>query len=126
MIKATDGKIIVKGNRFFLGIGIAATLMVMIGVCDLISSLVSFKADHTAADVFGLIFVSVFIGAVVWMAWKGYFEYSKKIVLSDEGVFYRNLLGKKSRLWSDIRDFGISYSGSVKGGGRAYDLFFFG
>ncbi|MGM9637434.1 MAG: hypothetical protein ACI3YK_05540 [Eubacteriales bacterium] len=99
MIKVTSSrKILLKGDRYFLGVGIATTLQTLAFLLILIF-LIPLKLSAWQIACFLIILGLMACGAV-----ESYLLYSKKVVLSDDGVDYRSLFNPKSRLWSDVRD----------------------
>ena len=48
-------------------------------------------------------------------------EVQKGLILM---LWYSSIIKTKHYDWSEIKDFGLSYSGQVRGGGNTYDLYF--
>lgn len=119
----SDKMIIIKGNRYFLGIGVIALFMAFVGV-RLVFGILPFDEDYTAGDVFGLIFICAWIALVLSMAISSFSSNSMEITMNSEGVMCSSLFRKQLLAWSEIQDWGLSYCGQTRGEGNTYYLYF--
>lgn len=119
----SKNQIIIKQNTTFIGIGVVAIFMAIAGV-RLLFGLLPFEQNYTHVDVFGLIFVCVWIIFVLSMGIFAFLTNSKKITLNNDGVLCKTWLNKKFIKWSDIKDWGLSYCGQTKWEGNTYYLYF--
>lgn len=118
--KQTENQIVLKRNTFFLGIGIVAVLMVAM-VIRTIFAILPFGDEY---DAFALIFLSVWIVAVLAMAVYAFTVCSRKITINDEGVLCKTWFSKSQIKWDEIKDWGLSYCGVSRGMGNTYYLYF--
>jgi hypothetical protein len=72
----------------------------------------------------GLAFVSVWVMAVLSASILSFVNYSKQIIINNDGILCKTILNEKLVNWSDIKDWGISYCGQSRGQGNTYDLYF--
>ena len=116
MTKNQKNEIIVSGKPFFLVLGIVSVFIFISGVCTLPS--LSFRET---VDIFASVFMLIWISVLIYFILFSFNEFSKKIIIGKESVKYRTLFGTKEYLWSEINDFGITYSGKSKINGITYD-----
>lgn len=119
----TNQKIIIKQNPVFIFISAGACLMSCFGV-SLLFGLLPLDAGYTFIDIFGVIFVSVWVLLVLGMGCFSLETASRKITIDRAGVFCRSWFRKDFLAWYDIRDWGLSYCGQTRGEGNTYYLYF--
>ncbi|MBO5106092.1 MAG: hypothetical protein J6C29_04260 [Clostridia bacterium] len=122
-ISHSKEQIIIKRNTTFLGVGVVTIIMAIAGV-RLLFGLLPFEEDYTFADVFGLIFVCVWIGIVISMGVFAFVTNSKQITINNYGILCKSWINKKFIKWDDIKDWGLSYCGQTRGEGNTYYLYF--
>ncbi|MDD6021165.1 MAG: hypothetical protein PUB94_00680 [Oscillospiraceae bacterium] len=122
-LNQSENKIVLKRNNIFLAIGIATIFMAAMGI-RLIFGLLPFEEGYTLSDVFGLIFVCVWILIVSGMGVFAFVTNSKKITINDEGIFCNTWFSKRNLEWTEIKDWGLSYCGQTRGEGNTYYLYF--
>lgn len=119
----SQNSITVKSDTLFLKIGIATIFMAIVGVRILFGAL-PLEDDYTSFDVFGLVFICVWLIIVLWMGVFAFLTYSKQIVIDAKGVLFKTWFTKKHIKWVDIKDWGLSYCGQTRGEGNTYYLYF--
>lgn len=119
----SKNRIIIKRNSSFLGIGVVTIFMAIAGV-RLVFGLLPFEEGYTFADVFGLVFVCIWITVVLGMGVFSFATSSKQITISNDGVLCKSWFNKKFAKWSDIKDWGLSYCGQTRWEGNTYYLYF--
>lgn len=119
----SKNQIIIKHNTTFLGIGVVATMMAIAGV-RILFGLLPFEEGYTFSDVFGLIFICVWIISVLSMGISAFTVNSKQITINNDGVLCKSWFSKKFVKWSDIKDWGLSYCGQTRWEGNTYYLYF--
>ena len=119
----SKNQIIIKGNTTFLGIGVVAIIMAIVGI-RLVLGLLPFEENYTLVDVFGLVFVCVWVVVVLSMGVFAFGTNSKQITINSEGVFCKSWINKNFIKWDDIQDWGLSYCGQTRGEGNTYYLYF--
>lgn len=122
-LNQSNNRIIIKQNTTFLGIGFVAMLMAVIGF-RLLFGLLPFEEGYTFVDVFGLIFVCVWILIVLGIGTYAFVTNSKQITISDDGVLCNTWFTKEFISWSEIKDWGLSYCGQARWEGNTYYLYF--
>lgn len=115
--------IVVKQNSVFLFVGAGACMMSCFGI-HLLFGLLPLEAGYTPMDIFGVIFVCVWILLVLGMGCFALETASRKITIDREGVFCQSWFRKDFLSWYDIRDWGLSYCGQTRGEGNTYYLYF--
>ncbi len=110
-------------NSIFKGIAVGAIFMGFMGI-QLLCELSLFEEGVSAGDIFGLVFICVWIFATFWMGIMALIASTKKIIVNDEGVQCRTLFSKHKLLWSEIQDWGLSYCGQTRGEGNTYHFYF--
>ena len=116
-------QIIIKRNTTFLGIGVVTIIMAIAGI-RLVFGLLPFEENYTFADVFGLIFVCVWILIVLSMGIFAFATNSKQITINNDGVLCKSWLHKTFVKWTDVKDWGLSYCGQTRFEGNTYYLYF--
>ena len=122
-IQIKDNQIIVKGNSLFLYICLGAAFMAFLGG-SLLFEILPFREEHGTEDIFGVAFMFAWVSIVLWMGFTALSNYKRKIIIDETGVSCGSLLKNRHFDWSEIKDYGLSYSGQVRGGGNTYDLYF--
>ncbi len=123
MIKKNNGEITISKKLTFLLTGAMSVFLFISGAVLILPNL-SYEEAKEPVNVFGDIFV------LMWLSVMGYFilfsfnEFFKKTTISKEGVICRSFFGTKKYMWPEIKDFGISYSGQTRGEGNTYYLYF--
>lgn len=115
--------IVMKQNPVFLFIGACACLMSLFGI-HLLFGLLPLEDGYTPMDIFGVIFVCVWIIVVLCMGLFALETCSRKISIDHRGVYCRSWFRKDFLAWSEIRDWGLSYCGQTRGEGNTYYLYF--
>ena len=122
-IQVKENQIVIKGNSLFLWICCGAAFMAFMGL-SLLFEILPFTEEHGTEDIFGLVFMLIWVSIVLWMGFTALSNYKRKITIDDTGVKCSSIIKTKHYDWSEIKDFGLSYSGQVRGGGNTYDLYF--
>lgn len=120
---AINNRYIFRGNLYFLAISAVAVYMATSGI-RMIFEILPFEEGYTGGDVFGLVFLSVWTALVLSFFFIGLINATKKVIISIESVTCKTIFSKKEYLWSEIEDWGISYSGNTRGEGNTYDFYF--
>ncbi len=120
---AINNRYIFKGNIFFLTLSGVAIYMASSGI-RMIFEILPFDDSYTGGDVFGIVFMSVWTALVLSGFFIGLTNATKKVIINTEGVTCKTIFSKKEYLWSEIEDWGISYSGNTRGEGNTYDFYF--
>lgn len=118
-----NNQIIIKGYSYFKIGGFFTLAMAFMGI-RLLAGLVPFEEGYTGADVFGLIFVFVWVFGVLSMSVAFFSMGGRRIILSDAGVLAKSWFKEELLDWSDIQDYGLSYCGQTKWEGNTYYLYF--
>ena len=125
MIQVKNNEIVIQGgDSLFFGIGAVALFMSGIGVYYTFCCISSLIEEFNYVDLSGLIFMLFWTAVVMSMAIYGFRTSIKKVTVNSEGVSIQILFIKNHYYWSEIKDFGLSYSGSTRGGRHYYDLYF--
>lgn len=103
---------------FLCGIALAC-----MGIALLIDTL-PWEEGYTEGDIFGTIFLLVWILGVIAMSLIYLADFKKRIFINDEGVLYITWNRKKFLYWNEIKDFGLSYYGNNGMGLEMYYLYF--
>jgi hypothetical protein len=90
----------------------------------LLVGMMPFEDGYTGMDVFGLIFVCIWVFGVLSMSVAFFSMGSRQIILSDAGVCSKSWFKEELLDWSDIEDYGLSYCGQTQGEGNTYYLYF--
>lgn len=125
VISAKDNRIVIKGPTYFVVFSIVGAYMSYEGL-SMIFSMLPFQGDYGALDYFGLAFLCVWTAIVISFTLFGFISFTKRIIIDQEGIHYSTVMKKELIKWSQIQDFGVSFSGCV-GPGKAvcmYDLYF--
>jgi len=122
-LSQSKNQIIIKRNTTFLSIGVVAIIMAIAGI-RLVFGLLPFEEGYTFVDVFGLVFVCVWIIVVLSMGVFAFAINSKQITISNDGVLCKSWFNEKFIKWSHIKDWGLSYCGQTRGEGNTYYLYF--
>ena len=122
-LNRSDSAIELKQNPIFLYIGICACIMGIFGF-RLLLGLLPLEAGYTAMDIFGVVFVCVWILTVWSMGFFTLATASRKITINCYGVSCKSWFQKDFLSWYDIRDWGLSYYGQTRGEGNTYYLYF--
>ena len=120
---AINNRYIFRGNVFFLAFSAVTLFMATSGIRMIFGSL-PLEDGYTGGDIFGIIFLSVWTALVLTGLFIGLTNATKKVIISTEGVTCKTLFSKREYLWSEIEDWGISYSGYTRGEGNTYDFYF--
>ena len=122
-ISKSNEQITIKANEIFRGIGVVCILMAVAGL-RLIVGLLPFEEPVTTGDIFGLIFVCVWLAIVLYMGIFSFMTNSRQVILCQEGILYRLWFKKTLMRWEDVADWGLSYCGQTRGEGNTYHLYF--
>jgi len=122
-LSQSKNQIIIKRNTTFLGIGVVAIIMAIVGV-RLLFGLLPFEENYTLADVFGLVFICGWLTVVLSLGIFAFVTNSRQITINDEGVLCKSLFSKAFIRWADIKDWGLSYCGQTRWEGNTYYLYF--
>ena len=107
-----------------LGIGAVSLFMSCVGVYITACCIINLIEEFNSADLSGLIFMLFWTSIVMCMSFHGFYAGGKRVTIDESGVSLEMLFIKKHYDWSEIADFGISYSGRMRNGERHYDLYF--
>ena len=122
MIKANVDGFEIRSDKQFLQVGISAMVMGGLGLYFFVPMF--FEPIVSSLDVFGVVFMSVWLFVVFVAAILCLYRYSKKIFISEKGVRYSSLFTKKLYKWEEIKDFGLSYDGRTRYGRNNYIFYF--
>lgn len=117
-VEKYDDAIVIKSTYEFWLSAVAGVVMSLLGMY------LFFKfADEKANFIDYLtLFVFVISGLLIFL-------YSlnnalSKIIIYENGVYYKSLFTKRAYAWSEIRDYGLSRSGHSKFGNGVYEFYF--
>lgn len=116
-------QIILKKNKMSLRIGLLALGLAMVGICVLFG-LAPFEEAFTFEDVLGLLFICVWLSALVTLGVYSLAIGSKQMIICDGGISCHSWFAKDFIPWSEVVDWGLSYCGQTRGEGNTYDLYF--
>lgn len=123
-IERSSNQIELKNDSSMFGlIGVMALAMSAFGIF-IINGLLPFEDGFTFANVFGLAFTCLWTLITFSMGISAFALNSKRITVSSEGIGYRTWFKKRMFEWSEIQDWGISFSGRTRGEGNTYYLYF--
>ncbi len=120
-------KMIIKSEPMFMGMGIVAIFMSLVGfrlLFGIIEGFLYYRSEYGGADLFGFIFVCLWLAVVLRMVAYGFKTGSQQIIIDGDGILCKTWFGKKFIKWSDIKDWGLSYCGQTRGEGNTYYLYF--
>ena len=110
-IERSSNQIELKNDSSMFGlIGVMALAMSAFGIF-IINGLLPFEDGFTFANVFGLAFACLWTLITFSMGISAFALNSKRITISSEGIGYRTWFKKRMFEWSEIQDWGISFSG---------------
>lgn len=112
-----------KQNSIFITVGITLVGIAAFCVWQLVL-LHPFETAYTLVDVLNAIFVSSWIVFVLGLGIYTIETNSKRVIINNDGVLCKSLFGMQQIKWSDIKDWGISYSGQARWEGNRYCLYF--
>ena len=118
-----EKQITVKGTSLFLTIGIGGAFMACSGLF-FFKDVLFYSEEYGTAELFGLAFMLVWTSVAIWMSLYSLTAFFKKLVIDENGISCKTPFQTKWYGWSEIRDFGLSYSGTTRGGGSIFDLYF--
>lgn len=119
----SENKIMIKRNTYFL-YGVFMSMVMTVAGVFVIFGLLPFDDGYTFANIFGMAFMLVWENGVVFGIVYYMGEYSKYVVISEDGVFCCTCFKKELVVWEDIKDWGLSYCGQTRGKGNTYYLYF--
>lgn len=111
-IEQTAQKLQIKGDTTFFGLGGIAAIMTGFGVFGMVGVFPFFE-EHSAADVFGFVFLCVWTAFALGIAIHAFRLRGKEVTIDDTGVTCKKLFKKSFYSWSDIQDWGLSYCGKA-------------
>lgn len=118
-----NNQIKIKSYSYFKVGGFFTLAMAFMGI-RLLVGMMPFEDGYTGMDVFGLIFVCIWVFGVLSMSVAFFSMGSRQIILSDAGVCSKSCFKEELLDWSDIEDYGLSYCGQTQGEGNTYYLYF--
>lgn len=124
MIKKDETDFIVKSNSMFLFLSIGTFVFFIGGITMTLRDMVPYFNEYMPEDFIGFGFMCLWSTVALLMSLFSFCEYSKKIEINNNGIAYSTIFKKKFIEWHNIQDYGLSYSGQVRGGGNAYYLYF--
>lgn len=119
----SNNQIKINADNFFRNGVIVGLLMACMGIVLLINTL-PWEEGYTCGDIFGTIFLVIWILVVIAMSLGCLVDSKKRILLSDEGVLYITWNRQKFICWNAIKDFGLSYCGHTRMGNSIHYLYF--
>ena len=122
MIGKNDNGFEIKSDNLFLQIGSVAAIMGCIGVYFFVPMF--FEPIASFMDVFGIVFMSLWLLLVIGGAILSFYRYSKKLIIDSSGVVYKSILGKGFYNWEEIKDWGLVYDGRTRYGRNNYIVYF--
>ena len=120
-------KMIIKSEPMFMGMGIVAVFMSLVGfwlLFGIIEGFLYYRTEYGIAVPFGFLFNCLWLAVVFRMAFYGFKTGSQQITIDADGILCKTWFGKKIVKWSDIKDWGLSYCGQTRGEGNTYYLYF--
>ena len=117
-----NGDMKISNNRLFLAISILTALMSVAGAVLMFNLISDF--EFSFENIFGVVFVSVWICVVFTIGFTSFIMFSKVLILSDKGVLCKSVFKSRFLDWSEIKDFGLSYCGQTRFEGNTYYLYF--
>ena len=115
MIRKEDSGFTVKSNIIFLLTSIVALAFFVVGLGMIFVEMVPYFSEYESFDFFGFGFMCFWTTAVFLMSLFSFSEYSKRIEISSSGITCSTVFKKKALEWHEIRDYGLSYGGQVRG-----------
>lgn len=123
-IEIGERNILVRPAWHFYLFPIMSLVMAGLGVRGL-RDVLPLRPDHLGTDLFGLCFLCVWIGVVLGMGVSVCIRNPLTLTVDASGVTAVSLFGKRSLAWDEVRDYGFSYSGRLRGSAtRYYSLYF--
>ena len=114
--KCIERTIEIKGNYFYNIIGGFFIMMAIMGIQMLL--------DLDPSDTIGYIAMIAWILVILCLGACAFLEANKKVTLCKEGIYSHTLVSKRFLGWSEIKDWGLSYSGHSRGAGKIFHLYF--
>ena len=112
----------IKSDKLFLQIGIVAGFMECVGIYFFIPMF--FEPISSSLDVFGIVFLSIWLLIVLSGAIIAFYHYSKRLIIDDGGVKYKSIFSKQCYNWCEIKDYGLVYNGRARDGSNNYIVYF--
>ena len=97
--------------------------MAAVGVFAVIAQL-PFPEDYGASNVAGVIIAGVWTLIMLCMGITAASAGSAEITIDGDGIKRKSKLVKSCLCWSEVEDWGLSYTGKSRFGERYYDLYF--
>ncbi|MBQ7365133.1 MAG: hypothetical protein IJW46_06005 [Clostridia bacterium] len=122
MIKKQNEAYYVKGNTYFLMMTAVACFMLFFSLPELFD--IYREAGSDPSNTVGAVFLTVWSLLVLGL---GLFSFSfamRKFVISSSGISYTTPFRKVNFDYREIRDYGITAYGSIRGGGTLYAVYF--
>ncbi|MBE6603839.1 MAG: hypothetical protein E7636_05895 [Ruminococcaceae bacterium] len=93
-IQVKENQIVVKGNSLFLYICFGAVFMAIMGL-SLLFEILPFTEEHGTEDIFGVVFMLIWVSIVFWMGLTALSNYKRKIIIDDTGVKCSSIIKTK-------------------------------
>ncbi len=119
-VEKYDDEIVVKSSVEYFIFGFAVISMALMAIIELIIDIYSAEA-LTGFDcvIYSVVIVSCFLGSVYCFK-----NGLAQLIIDDQGVTYKDPFTKRFFPWSEIKDYGFSYTGHGKYGNRYYEFYF--
>jgi len=114
--KCFEKSIEIKGSSFYNIPGIIFIVMAIIGFQQLL--------DSEPSDMIGCIVGLAWILVVLCLSACSFLEANKKVILCKDGIYSHTLRSKRFLGWDEVKDWGLSYAGNSRGGGKIFYLYF--
>lgn len=72
----------------------------------------------------GTAFMLLWSAVALFMIYFSLNSFFRRIIINENGVTLKNIIGSKKLTWEEISDYGISYSGIKRDGQSYYSLYF--
>jgi hypothetical protein len=125
MLTRSESKeqIVLKGYKIFIINGaLSIALAIFFGAFTF--GFFYYTEEYTFTDVFGLISVCALVASLLALGIYAILNASRQITLTADGILSKSLFGRRYMKWSDVRDFGLSYSCKTRWMGNTYYLYF--
>lgn len=122
-ISKSENELVIKQNSLFWVTGIGSVFMSVSGI-RLLFELLSPHRGYEAGDIFGIIFMCVWVSVALGIGFFSVVTATKSIIINSEGVISKTIVTKKQLCWYEIKDWGFSYCGETRGEGDTYYLYF--
>lgn len=72
----------------------------------------------------GTAFIFVWSAFLLFMIYSSLNYFFRRIIINDNGVTIKNIIGSRKMTWEEIIEYGVAYSGMQRDGEEYYSLYF--